>query len=686
MLRDHVHDHTAASPAVNPNEPLVRRLRHRSRSVQLPRMGREQRSEKRVRGAESRRRVATYLLQLAWLDGFPVAQGWHRLDTGESIALDGQLIARSRRAAQTAMREHREALADAVGDVDRWWTIVDATLRWCSAPRGALDLLDHAPRQLAQKARSLAARPGLGAAAIASGVAWATRPKELRAAIAWLAELDTVIDDVETTLALVRLATHSPNGVAAWIALAAIDAPDPKTAIEGVATLRNRLNNKQVGTATPGPRSGHHVRAWLASLRRHTPEERDRALALLAVSDLASVLALWSRWERVNADRLARAAAFAARDFDQKEEAQNLENIKRVLDHLAGSTPRSIVIQDVLREIDRLASEAMVGFHAPSVRLLAAIAVDEAGTRPRILLHAARIAASADNIRPAWLWDTLAAALAAGASPRLLDPWREILAGNGWSYLEDALVEHLTQRTEIHRLVRVLAALASEGPVSQVGAKRAAAWLAAGLAEDITRDVVIALREAKGDLEPDVTRAIRALSDGTARDVIAQTPLVLKAVEDLEYREIRQLVQLVEHVVSGGAAWLVRAAFATQQGKVLAETAGILPVLPRARWPAVVTTRRPAQLAWIGRYPAALTAALEHLAAVDPDAERTAARRLATDLPDPEDLRREIATLRARAPLAAGQAKRLANLEGRLADPRPPSPARLARLANKLEH
>lgn len=207
-------------------------------------MGRDSRSEKRVRGAESRRRVATYLLQLAWLEGFPVAQGWHRLDTGESIALDGQLIARSRRAAQTAMREHREALADAVGDVDHWWTIVDATLRWRSAPRGVLDLLDHAPRQLAQKARSLAARPELGAAAIAAGVAWATRPKDLRNAIEWLAGRDAIIDDVETTLALARLAAHAPDGVDAWIALAALDAPDPETAVESVATIRRQLKHE----------------------------------------------------------------------------------------------------------------------------------------------------------------------------------------------------------------------------------------------------------------------------------------------------------------------------------------------------------------------------------------------------------------------------------------------------------
>src|SRR5262249_60515360 len=81
-------------------------------------------------------------------------------------------------------------------------------------------------------------------------------------------------------------------------------------------------------------------------------------------------------------------------------------------------------------------------------------------------------------------------------------------------------------------------------------------------------------------------------------------------------------------------------------------------------------------------YPAALAAALARLAAVAPDAEQTAAHRLAGDLPDPDQLRREIAALRERAPLTAAQTKRLASLEHRLAAPRAPSPARLANLAH----
>jgi hypothetical protein len=646
-------------------------------------MGREQRSEKRARGAESRRRVATYLLQLAWLEGFPVAAGWQRLDTGALIALDGPLIARSRRAARTALREHREALADVVGDVDRWWAIVDATLAWCSAPRGVLDLLDHAPRRTAGQARSLASRPGLGAAAIAAGVAWATRPQQLGHAITWLAGRDAIIDDVATTLALARLAEHAADGVAAWIALATTDAPDPKTALEGVANLGNRLRGKQAAASTPGPRSGHHARAWLAALHRHDPDVQRRALALLAVSDAAGALAPWCQWERATADRLARASAFAERDFDRKTEADNLARVTGALDQVKASAPRAIALRDVLVEIDLLASEAMAGFHPSVVRLLAAIPAGEPGTRTAMLLHVARIAATSENVHPAWLWDALAGALADGASPRLLDPWRAIFATGHHAYLDDTLVEPLARRAAIHRLAGVLVALAAQGTLSRIDATRAALWIAAGLPDDVTCEVVLALRAVNVDLEAGVARAIRTLSDGTARDVIALAPIVFGAIEDLDYREIQQLVRLVEHAVSGGAAWLVRAAFAANQGKVLADAAGLLPVVPRTRWPALATTRRPA---WIGRYPDALAGALGRLAAVDPDAEHTAADRLATDLPAPEDLRREIAALRARPQLTAAQGKRVATLERRLAEPGSPSPVRLARLAGKLEH
>lgn len=645
-------------------------------------MGREQRSDKRVRGTESRRRVTMHLLQLAWLEGFPVEDGWHRLDTGERITLDGARISRTRRAAHTAIREHREALATMVGDVDRWWAVVDAALRWCSAPRGALDLLEHAPRRIVMQARALASRPGLGDAAIAAGVAWATRPQRLGHAIAWLAGLDAIVDDVVTTLALAQLAEHSPDGVAAWIALAAIDAPDPKTAMERVTHLERRVRDGKVQPSTPGPRSGHHVRAWLSQLRRWPPDVQRRALAVLAVAGAAEGLAPWGRWERSNADRIARVVAFAEREFDWDGEARNVAGITRVLYKVRDNVPWAIAIDEVLVEIERLASERLVAFQAPVVRLLAALLSEEAGCRPLMLVHLTRCAATADHPRVAWLWHALAAALTTGASPHLLDPWRDAIDDTNRSHLDDELVESLARRSDIERLVTALGSLAQRGPVSRDDAVNAATWIAVGVPASLTCEIVVALRKANDRWEISTARMVVALAEGATDDIVALAPAVFAITSALDYREALNLGRLVEHAARSGAAWLARAAFVANQGKALVEAACILPALPRASWPALAVARRPS---WIDRYPAALTAVLHRLAAVDSEAERTAARRLAADLPKPADLLREVTALRGKAHRTIAQDKRLASLERRLVAPRLPSPARLARLADKLE-
>jgi hypothetical protein len=89
--------------------------------------------EKRRRRPDETRRARLYLAQLAWLDGFPTDAGWWHLDADGPIALDGAQISKARRTARTVMREYPSALRAVVGDVDRWWQIVDSKLAWCSA-------------------------------------------------------------------------------------------------------------------------------------------------------------------------------------------------------------------------------------------------------------------------------------------------------------------------------------------------------------------------------------------------------------------------------------------------------------------------------------------------------------------------------------------------------------------------
>lgn len=90
---------------------------------------------------------------------------------------------------------------------------------------------------------------------------------------------------------------------------------------------------------------------------------------------------------------------------------------------------------------------------------------------------------------------------------------------------------------------------------------------------------------------------------------------------------------------------------------------------------------------WARRYPAGLHESLAVLAAVDADAERAAVRLLGKDLPDAEDLGREIRSLEARAaagPAGDRLARRLDHLRRYLREPAQPSPERLAHLDARI--
>jgi hypothetical protein len=645
----------------------------------------EKRADKRKRSASDRRRAATYLQQLAWLDGFPDGEGWRRLD-GELHALDGAIVARSRRAARSAIREHRDGLRALVGDVERWWAIVDAKLAWCSTRRGTLDLIDRAPPRIARAARQLAATSHLREAVVAAGVAWALRPDVLQRVLAWLSAHAGALAgfDVAVMLQLAALAETHAAGADALIALLHLDAPDPQASLEVLANLGNRLRGGRVAPAPAPGRTTPHVQAWLTRLVEREPLARERALALLAAANLTGALEPWSTWERANAGRIERARAFADRDFDRVTEELHLERIQHALELARKAAPPLLRLDDALLEIDLLASTTMLRFHAPAISLLEALPASRGpAAGMRMLLHVARAAATSDDARPAWLWEATAKVLAGGADARLLGPWRDVFVDGGRAYLDADLVDPLKRRGEIVRLVEVLARLAARGEVSHQDGERAAVWIAAGLANEAVVPAVERLRGFGGVHEVDLARAAIAISDGTSADLATQASALLAQGDELSHRASREFAALVSHGARTDAAWLVRGVLAAGQGAALAHLAGIIALLPGTRWPAMVIDAPDTR--WIARYPAALGPALERLATVDPEAAATARRRLASDLPDPDELRRELLVLRARAPLAPSVAKRAANLEDRLASPRPLSSQRLARLAAKLD-
>jgi hypothetical protein len=703
------------------------------------------RESKQRRSAESRRRAVGYLQQLQWLAGFPDEEGTWRALSGEAIALDGARIARSRRAARTAMREHGAELAELVGDVERWWRIVDAALAWCSAGRGELDLLDHAGPRLARTARELAARqPALRPAVVAAGVAWALAPDELSRVIGWLAahpeaaEHGTFLALGLARLSLLEGEAGAGAGCVALLALLQLDAPHPDQAVEAVEHLSGWIKEqqgtrKQRGKRRQPPRdeaaeqvaeqrrlargkqapevkrSRPEVEEWGTALLAREPVEQRRALQLLGVAELAEAARPWIEWEAAHAPRLLRATEFAERGFDLRDEHWHYERIRNGLAEIVEARPPRCWIPELLREISRLSSTPEgVRCHASIVRLLAAqpsgALIDRAllpvaarsrarplgpAWRARVLSHLVEQVITTDHARLPWFWDELAMAIERGAPVAVLGPWHQAFAVDHSCWLDDELVELPCKRADVRRLVEALVELARRGEVTARDASMLHRWLRAGVPLTCALEVVVEMRDLPTPRTPReaLMRAAFELHGPVPAELGATVRQLAVSFEEVPYYEGEHFGSLIHRASAAGFGWLMREALASEElAPRLLAIATSLAALPRTWWPSLVEDLDPSSVPpWISRYPAALTAALLRLASVDSDAEATAARRLADTLPDPADLEREAAALRARAPLAPRLATRLANLEARLADPPLPSPQKLARLAAKLE-
>jgi hypothetical protein len=647
------------------------------------------REDKRVRGAQRGRRATTQLATLGWLEGFPDGSRWQPI-AGDAIELSGLMLSRARRTARTLLREHRDELAQAVGDVDRWWAIVDHVLGWAARREAELDLLERAPPRIARAGHAVIARhPALRPHVVAAGIAWALDPGLLRRgapdrlgrALAWLERhaADAREIGVTAALRLAWLAEHDNRGADALRALIVTDAPDALQAIEALQNLIQRLRGRQAGAAAAPRRSRAVAIAWLARLVAQPARHRGRALAVLGAIDPVAAITPWREWEQASAAEIARTTALPASDVawpGSPAASVRCEALSRLRDR----APPAVRIGEVLAEVDALAAVSDETWFVGARRLLDA-AARSAGPLERVRLarHLARVASRAEaasDRRVPWLWHALAAASPDG-STGVLAPW----LADPHDWLERDLVEPHRRRADIERLVGVLVTLAAHAPSAR-DAEHASLLLAAGLPASMIAGVVLALRDTPGELSEATAHAAVALALPTGEhDIVGVARMVMPLDATLGWDAVRELAPMLVHAAAHDAGWLVRGALAAWQGKQLATIAGMLAVLPRSRWPEPVA--RGAAPRWLARYPAALAPALTRLAAVEPDAEAIARRRLANDLPDPRDLQRELAALAGRSD--ARIATRRANLEARLAAPRLPSASRLARLAAKLD-
>lgn len=658
------------------------------------------RDRRRTNAAGDRRRAGIYLTQLGWLEGFPDEAGWRRLEDDVVIPLDGAAIAKARRAARTVMREHPDGLARLV-EVEPWWTIVDAKLSWMSralaGKGGALDPLPLLPVRLATAVRGLL--PTLaGPAARAAAIAFAERPDELAQLIAWLDEhRDLVIESDpvpswRVVLALARLVIVGAGGKArgvrergvdALIRLCQVDAPNGLAAMQASRTAENRLRRQDTKERSfDRMRSRPHVVPWIARLATREAAHRQRVLAVVAEARLAEALVPWQAWERAHGVLLQRAAALAESSFASAAERSAAETkVILKIEKSRAAAPVQVSIKDALLELDMLGADAFARAQPSIVRVLAALPAAWGVAGPaRMLLHTARVAATSDDEHPEWVWEALAAALDDGAPLSLLDPWKSLVSSDHRLYVESDLLDHAKRRGDVQRAIRVLVAMAWAGPVESSDLERVGSWLAAGLDEARVPEVIAATRDIDGWMLVDLGRAILAIADSTA-EIAALAKRLLDAIGDWRYTTTKALCALIEHAAATGGRGMIRAALEDNQAESLSSVGEMLSLLPRSKWPRLT---REVDSPWIAPYPAALHPALRTLASVDPEAERTAAKRLADDLPDPAALRTEIAALRLRLD-KPGAAKRLANLEHRLANPTPPSQARLDNLTAKLE-
>jgi hypothetical protein len=658
--------------------------------------------DKRTNAAGDRRRAGVYLAQLDWLAGYPDDEGWRRLVDDLAMPLDGAAVAKARRTARTVMREHPDGLAKLVGDVPRWWSIVDAKLAWMSraiaGKGGGFDPLPLLPARLATSVRALWPTR-IGPAARAAASSFAEHPDVLAQLIGWLGEHrelaieNDLVPGWRVAFALARLAIVGDRGKArgvrergvdALIRLCEVDAPDGRAAIQASRTAENRLRRQDTKARILDPvRSRRHVVPWIARLATRDTAHRQRVLALVAEARLAEALRPWQEWERTHEVLLQRAAALAESNFESAVERSAAET-KMILkiEKSRAAAPVQVSIKDALLELDMLGAGAFARVQPSIARVLAALPAAWGVAGPgRMLLHTARVAATADDDEhPEWVWDALAAALDDGAPLSLLDPWSGLLASDHRLYLESDILEHAKRRVDVQRAIRVAVALAWAGPVTGNDLERACSWLAAGLDEGRVPEVTAATRAIDGWMLVELGRAILAIAESTS-DITAFAARLLDAIGEWSHSTTKALCTLIEHAAATGGRWLIRAALEDHQAESLSAIGEMLALLPHSKRPPLT---REVDSPWIAPYPAALHPALHRLASVDPEAERTAAKRLADDLPDPAALREEIAALRLRLD-KPGVAKRLANLEDRLANPRPPSQARLDNLTAKLE-
>lgn len=662
-----------------------------------PRRSRDQRARGERPGAV-RLRIAS---RLPWLGSYPVAIGAGAVTLVDPVTdahhvVDRAGLATTTRAVKQLVRDHRPALAEVVGDVDRWHAAVMAVLDALKPTihdGGALpDPWSLQPAALQRRAaRARATTPPLAplidalgwihgdlGASPTAALTWAERRADPLARILTLPDLPpaakgkpgaAALTPLALALALRHLADEDGDRLVDPLITALAD-PAIHTVTPRIGgylrALGEQITRDLRATPVPPPSApiGPLLRELVPWLLTVTPAQRRAGLRAIGVARLPALVAAWHAvWTRVGpiAARLSRP---------RPPSWDELVALRGEVNAASRALPGDVELPELGRVL-----------RAPAAALLDLIddlpeldAVDEPAVHAPTLLA---LHALADTVgEQAALPALIAACLAPDRGRRWPLLWRHVLAPG-------LLRRTLTLPQVAERGPIVGAALGvlldtGDGEVPTVGELT----LIANHGHDVAATVAfmrvwrnrralshngVALALQLVD-DADQLRDLAAAIDSLDPETLDRLELVVAALGATGRRLARDLVQ------AGEVARLRTAGAAV--GLAGALQLAVAPLPPQGPGPL------PPALA---RYPATLHPALTALAAAGGAAQ--AAGILDDTFPDPGATARELAAIEARLADGAGDARlrrRADNLRARRATPPPVSDTRIERLRTKL--
>lgn len=616
--------------------------------------------------------------------------------------------------------EHAAALPSLTGEPEVWIASVERRLELLKravhhgeAPPSDLSAEPFVPPGVRRRAAALAAAEPVLEGLLAT-LSWlhAGHPDRLRAAITAIAGwargaslLAARLGAQGSLVLLIRLAQlamdHGEEKVEP-LAAALFDERVHETPLDQAQTcvqiLRaiSRRPKVPLPEELPGGSLGRGLAAWCEKLVQHNHRARQQALRLFALATPVPFVARWADWWRQTRELLREARALLAMPYLRES---RLALRARLVKHQKAAPPEF--------QAERLAyslGSALIAPPAVTDRLAAALGLvpDEAKEPGRLQVFSYWIDLWQPTLLEGFL-HYLKRRPAAGEA--LLGPWKDIAAFPRMRYgysVEDELVDRRMSRSGLLAAYDFLAAVVSgHGGLEPEAARQAVElYVLAGDADLAARAFasLLARRQAANYFPAEALvaalRLCREHPDGFA-DVLAA---LNKRSGQGDLGPADWPESALAALSTGDLGEMARQAIVNRQLDRLL-TCGVKAMLLDAAevrpLPALPETPETAP-GWVTRYPEPLQPVLRRLAAVlgDPNgpndqdvAESRVARWLGDDLPDPRQLEREIAALTAK--LATGGAPelavRLASLRERLAHPAVPAPARLERLAAKLD-